>query len=113
MAQLRVHDLAVSIDGYATGEGRSVEAPFGHAGGRLMSWFFPTRTFVAMSGHEDEAVGEGTRGVDDAFAAATEVGIGAEIMGRGKFGPQAGPWQDHEWEGWWGPSRRSGPRSWS
>lgn len=103
MAQLRVHNLAVSIDGYATGEGRTVEAPFGHAGGRLMSWFFPTRTFVAMSGHEDEAVGEGTRGVDDAFAAATEVGIGAEIMGRGKFGPQTGPWQDDEWQGWWGP----------
>lgn len=23
-------------------------------------------------------------------------------MGRNKFGPQRGPWQDHEWQGWWG-----------
>ncbi len=37
-----------------------------------------------------------------------EPGIGAEIMGRGKFGPQAGPWTDlgteDEWRGWWGPN---------
>ena len=102
MAKLRVHNLAVSLDGYATGEGQSFETPFGHAGTRLMSWFFPTDTFVAMSGHDDEAVGSGTRGVDDAFAAATNHGIGAEIMGRRKFGPQLGPWQDESWRGWWG-----------
>ena len=102
MAKLRVHNLAVSIDGYATGEGQSFETPFGHAGTRLMSWFFPTDTFVAMSGHDDEAVGSGTRGVDDAFAAATNHGIGAEIMGRRKFGPQLGPRQDESWRGWWG-----------
>ena len=33
-------------------------------------------------------------------------GIGAEIMGRHKFGPQRGPWDSHqsgeEWKGWWG-----------
>ena len=23
-------------------------------------------------------------------------------MGRNKFGPQRGPWQDHDWQGWWG-----------
>jgi hypothetical protein len=23
-------------------------------------------------------------------------------MGRNKFGPQRGPWQDHDWRGWWG-----------
>lgn len=23
-------------------------------------------------------------------------------MGRNKFGPQRGPWHDHEWLGWWG-----------
>ena len=102
MAKLRVHNLAVSLDGYATGEGQSFETPFGHAGTRLMRWFFPTDTFVAMSGHDDEAVGSGTRGVDDAFAAATNHGIGAEIMGRRKFGPQLGPWQDESWRGWWG-----------
>jgi len=98
MAKLRVHNLAVSLDGFATGEGQSLEAPFGHAGQRLMEWFFPTHTFVAMTGHDSEAVGGGTRGVDDDFAAATNDGIGAEIMGRGKFGPV---W-DETWQGWWG-----------
>ena len=48
-------------------------------------------------------------GVDHVFAARHEVNIGAEIMGRGKFGPpRAGPWTavgtDEEWRGWWGPN---------
>ena len=102
MTTLRVHNLAVSLDGFATGEGQSFETPFGHAQHRLMQWFFPTRTFVSMSGHEDEAVGAGTRGVDDAFAAATGDRIGVEIMGRRKLGPQLGPWEDESWRGWWG-----------
>lgn len=102
MPLLRAHNIAVSLDGFATGEGQSFETPFGHAGHRLMGWFFPTRTFVTMTGHESEAVGAGTRGVDDAFAAASQQGIGAEIMGRRKFGPQLGPWEDDGWRGWWG-----------
>ena len=28
--------------------------------------------------------------------------VGAEIMGRGKFGGGPGPWPDDEWNGWWG-----------
>jgi hypothetical protein len=31
MSDLRVHNLIVSLDGYATGEGQSLEAAFGHA----------------------------------------------------------------------------------
>jgi len=102
MTKLRVHNLAVSLDGFATGEGQSFETPFGHAQQRLMNWFFPTRTFVSMTGHDDEAIGAGTTGVDDDFAQATNDGVGAEIMGRGKFGPQEGPWEDESWRGWWG-----------
>jgi dihydrofolate reductase len=102
MSQVRVHNLAISLDGFATGEDRTFEAPFGHAQHRLMQWFLPTRTFVSKTGHDDEAVGRGTRGIDDAFAAATDQGIGVEIMGRGKFGPQTGPWEDESWRGWWG-----------
>lgn len=102
MPRLRVHSLALSLDGFATGDDPSLDAPFGHAGDRLMRWFFPTRTFVSMTGHDAEAIGRGTTGIDDAFAAATVPGIGAEIMGRGKFGPQTGPWEDESWRGWWG-----------
>jgi dihydrofolate reductase len=94
---VRVHNFAVSLDGFGTGEGQSLEAPFGHAGTSLHEWFFPTRTFQEMQGHAG-----GSAGVDDAFASNWGTGIGAEIMGRNKFGYQRGPWADHEWNGWWG-----------
>jgi dihydrofolate reductase len=92
-----VHNFAVSLDGFGTGAGQSLETPFGHAGSRLHEWFFPTRTFRAM-----QAAPAGTTGVDDAFAAQWGPGIGVEIMGRNKFGPQRGPWPDDGWQGWWG-----------
>ncbi|WP_441246947.1 dihydrofolate reductase family protein [Kitasatospora sp. McL0602] len=99
MSRVRVHNLSISIDGYATGEGQSLDAPFGHAGTRLHKWFFSTRTFQQMHGSPD-----GSTGVEDVLAGAWAPGIGAEIMGRNKFGPQRGPWEDHEWNGWWGPN---------
>src|SRR4051794_31437989 len=46
--------------------------------------------------------GGGSRGLDDYFTRDFAHNIGAEIMGRNKFGPQRGPWTDLEWEGWWG-----------
>lgn len=98
MSRVRVHNLSVSLDGYSTGEGQTLEAPFGHAGHRLMEWFFPTDTFSRMSG------GSGEHGFDDAIAGRWGPGIGAEIMGRNKFTAQRGPWPDHEWKGWWGPN---------
>jgi dihydrofolate reductase len=102
MPRVRVHNFSVSLDGFGTGEGQTLEAPFGHAGSRLHEWFFPTRSFRGF----DEAQGDpgGSAGVDDAFASNWNSGIGAEIMGRNKFGPQRGPWADEEWKGWWGDS---------
>jgi dihydrofolate reductase len=96
MSLVRVHNFSVSLDGFGTGDGQSLEAPFGHAGHRLHEWFFPTRTFRGF-GDTD-----GSAGVDDAFARNWATGIGVEIMGRNKFGPQRGPWADEEWKGWWG-----------
>ena len=97
MSQVRVHNFSVSLDGFGTGEGQSLDAPFGHAEDRLLEWFFAIRTFHAM--HDEPG---GDTGVDEAFASNWGPGIGAEIMGRGKFGPQHGPWADEEWKGWWG-----------
>ncbi|MFF5899627.1 dihydrofolate reductase family protein [Streptomyces argenteolus] len=97
MSRVRVHNFSVSVDGFATGEGQSLDTPFGHAGARLHEWFFPTRTFQRMQGQAD-----GSTGVDAAIAGTWDAGIGAEIMGRNKFGPQRGPWEDDEWKGWWG-----------
>src|SRR5262252_4041823 len=89
MSRVRVHNFSISLDGFGTGEGQTREAPFGHAGHRLNEWFFPTRTFQAMRGESG-----GSLGVDDAFANGWGPGIGAEIMGRNKFGYQRGPWGD-------------------
>lgn len=99
MSRVRVHNFSVSLDGFATGEGQTLEEPFGHAGGRLHEWFFETRIFRAMQGKTG-----GAAGADDALARTWNEGVGAEIMGRNKFGPQRGPWEDHEWTGWWGPN---------
>jgi hypothetical protein len=91
MSRVRVHNFSISLDGFGTGDGLSLEAPFGHAGHRLHEWMFATRFWDAA----------GTAGVDNAFAERHEHGIGAEIMGAGKFGPPG--WQDDpEWRGWWG-----------
>jgi dihydrofolate reductase len=98
MSLTRVHNFSVSLDGFATGEPQSAEAPFGHAGQRLHEWMFETRFWHRMQG----APG-GTTGADSAFAERHETGIGAEIMGAGKFGPPG--WQDDAgWTGWWGPN---------
>ncbi len=96
MSRTRVHNFTVSLDGFATGEGLSAEAPFGHAGHRLHEWMMATGFGAPILGRTG-----GTRGVDDAFAQQHEPGIGAEIMGARKFGPPG--WQDDPaWRGWWG-----------
>ena len=96
MSLARVQFFSVSLDGFGTGEGLSLEAPFGHAGERLHEWMFATRWWRQMVGEPD-----GTRGIDDAFLRLHDPGIGAEIMGAGKFGPPG--WHDDpKWKGWWG-----------
>jgi dihydrofolate reductase len=95
---VRVHNFGVSVDGFAAGAGQAMDAPFGHAGLRLVDWFFDTATGRELQGRGSD----GSRGVDNAMMAADHHGIGAEIMGRNKFGPQRGPWPDESWQGWWG-----------
>jgi hypothetical protein len=81
MALVRVQHFAVSLDGFGTGEGQSKDAHFGHAGERLHEWMFGTRWW-----HEGGGQPGGTGGIDDAFLRRHDDGIGAEIMGAGKFG---------------------------
>lgn len=94
---LRMHCITVSRDGFGAGEGQSLERPFGHADpAALMYWVGPTASWV------NRTEPGGTRGLDDYFTREQTRNVGAEIMGRNKFGPQRGPWEDHEWKGWWG-----------
>jgi dihydrofolate reductase len=94
---VRVHNFVVSSDGYGSGEGQSLEHPFGHANpADLFSWAGATAHWVNRT---DPG---GTYGLDDLCTRDFTFNIGAEIMGRNKFGPQRGTWENYDWEGWWG-----------
>ncbi|WP_315969801.1 dihydrofolate reductase family protein [Mobilicoccus massiliensis] len=96
MSRVRVHNFALSLDGFGVGEGISEEEPFGHAGTRLHEWMFATRMGRALMGREG-----GTTGTDDDLARATWDGVGAEIMGRHKFHTGTGELPP-DWHGPWG-----------
>lgn len=94
MTRTRVHNQFVSLDGFSAGEYVTFDEPIGGAR-HLFDWF-------------DGRVIEGVHRVaepvtlDRALFSMWGQGIGAEIMGRRKFGPQQGPWLDDGWRGWWG-----------
>jgi dihydrofolate reductase len=93
MSRVYVHFFSISLDGFGTGEGQTRDLHFGHAGERLHQWMFKTRTWAAG----------GSAGVDDIFMQRHDRGIGAEIMGAGKFGHPG--WEDDpDWKGAWGPN---------
>jgi len=96
---LRVQNFNVSSDGVAAGPERdqSLERPFGFPEPeRLFSWAGATASWPMRT---DPG---GTRGLDDYLTRDFSRNIGAEIMGRNKFGPQRGPWENLDWQGWWG-----------
>jgi dihydrofolate reductase len=86
------------LDGFGTGAGQTRDAPFGHAGHSLHEWMFATRSWKQRVGEPG-----GSDGVDDAFVQSHDRGIGAEIMGAGKYG-YPGWHEDADWTGWWGPN---------
>jgi dihydrofolate reductase len=93
MSRTYVHFFSISLDGFGTGEGQTKELHFGHAGERLHEWMFKTRSWSAG----------GSAGIDDIFMQRHDQGIGAEIMGAGKFGHPG--WEDDpDWKGAWGPN---------
>ena len=95
---LRVQCFNVTRDGFGAGVGQSLDHPFGHGAdpADLFSWAGATASWVNRT---DPG---GSRGLDDYFTRDFTRNIGAEIMGRNKFGPQRGPWENHDWKGWWG-----------
>ncbi|GKY88903.1 dihydrofolate reductase family protein [Sinisalibacter aestuarii] len=97
MGKVIVSGFSLSLDGFGAGPEQSLDNPLGKRGGDMFQWFFPTRTFRAMQGHND-----GTEGVDNDYAVRSMAGFGAFIMGRNMFGPVRGDWPDESWRGWWG-----------
>src|SRR6478735_7002690 len=106
MAKLRVHSLAVSLDGYAAGPDQPSKTRW-DAVASSCTCGRSSATYHRMDGDDG-----GSTGVDDGFAARGVDGIGATIMGRNMFGPVRGGWPDETWTGWWGDEphrRRSAP----
>jgi len=97
MSIVRVSAFSVSLDGYAAGPNQSLENPLGIGGPELFQWFFSTRTWRQMQGHEG-----GSTGIDNEWAQRGMENVGAWILGRNMFGPVRGPWPDDSWKGWWG-----------
>jgi len=92
MSKVRTH-ISVSLDGYVAGPNQSMEEPLGEGGESLHDWLVQLK-----AGMEGGAVNASSAVIDEAY-----MNVGAEIMGRGKFGPPGrGPWGDDPWRGWWG-----------
>jgi dihydrofolate reductase len=92
-------DLNISLDGIASPADPTPEHPMGAEWELLTAAYVATRTFRERV--LGDASGEGTTGLDDAYAAAYFEGVGAEIMGAGMFGLHSFP-DDPSWTGWWG-----------
>src|SRR5664280_101476 len=78
MSAVRVHNVAVSLDGYAAGPGQDLDHPLGVGGPRLHEWAFATSAFRRIHGMPDGVDGSGDE-VDDVFVTAGEIGIGATV----------------------------------
>jgi dihydrofolate reductase len=97
MSKVRVH-ISASLDGYVAGPNQSQENPLGEGGEGLHDWLVMLKAWREQAGMEGGEVN-----VSNAVFEEVTANVGAEIMGRGKFGPAArGPWGDDPWQGWWG-----------
>jgi dihydrofolate reductase len=97
MSKVRA-DISVSLDGYVAGPNETIEEPLGEGGEGLHDWVVALRAWRERAGLEG-----GEENVSTAIVEEATANVGAEIMGRGKFGPPGrGPWGDDPWQGWWG-----------
>jgi dihydrofolate reductase len=97
MSKVRVH-ISTSLDGYVAGPNQSQEEPLGEGGEQLHDWLVVLKAWREQAGMEGGEVNVSSAVVREEYA-----NVGAEIMGRGKFGPPGrGPWGDDPWRGWWG-----------
>src|SRR5688572_30577625 len=97
MTNVRVH-ISVSLDGYVAGPNQTQDHPLGEGGEQLHAWLFGLKAWLEPHGQEG-----GEEDASNAVLMEATANVGAEIMGRGKFGPASrGPWGDESWPGWWG-----------
>ena len=97
MSKVRVH-ISSSLDGYVAGPNQSQQDPLGEGGERLHDWVIGLKAWREHNGLEG-----GEENASDPVVVEETANVGAEIMGRGKFGPATrGAWGDDPWRGWWG-----------
>ena len=97
MSKVRAH-ISVSLDGYVAGPDQSMQSPLGAGGEHLHDWLVGLKAW-----REPHGMAGGAENASTAVLEEENANVGAEIMGRGKFGPPSrGPWGDDPWRGWWG-----------
>jgi len=89
---LKVQNFMLSRDGFGSGEGQSLEQPFGHADPQVLSaWAGATASWPNRT---DPG---GTRGLDDYFTRDFANNIGAEIMGGSSSTPTSSTRSTSPW----------------
>src|SRR3954451_11962257 len=97
MSKVRTN-ISISADGYVAGPNQSEENPLGEGGEQLHDWVVELKAWREPHGREGGEENASTPVVEEEKA-----NVGAEIMGRGMFGPPTGgPWGEDAWQGWWG-----------
>src|SRR5688572_31572736 len=87
MSKVRVH-ISTSLDGFVAGPNQSQEEPLGEGGERLHDWVVRLKAWRVAAGLEG-----GEEDASTIVVAEEQTKVGAETMGRGKFGPATrGPW---------------------
>jgi dihydrofolate reductase len=96
MSKVRA-EISISLDGYGAGPNESHENPLGEGGEGLHDWVVGLKAWREPHGMEG-----GEENLSSEIFEELRQNVGAEIMGRAKFGPpEGGPWDD-SWTGWWG-----------
>ena len=97
MSKVRAH-ISMSLGGNVAGPNQSMEEPLGEGGEGLHDWLIALKAWRESSGMDGGEENASSPIVREEYA-----NVGAEIMGRGKFGPPSrGSWGDDPWRGWWG-----------
>lgn len=84
MSRVRAH-VSTSLDGYVAGPTQSTDQPLGEGGEALHAWVVELATWRGQHGMDGGVVTASTQVLEEETA-----DVGAEIMGRGKFGPPGG-----------------------
>ena len=79
-------DIAASVDGYVAGPNQTQQEPLGTGGEALHDWVVALKQW-----REPQGMDGGEENASSPVVMEEYANVGAEIMGRGKFGPPAIP----------------------